>query len=231
MTHIEENATWVRDWGTLLRTARQVAGISLTELSKRSGLSKGYLSKLESGHVNARNPSRATLAALARALPGFGALAHVLEPGEAAPEVSVAASDMSLVPVELPQAWGETEHLQLDWRELEALVAVLVIERAAVPVPCSAALIARVIAQPVDATREILARLVLVGLLSTTAPAAPGRPPGYACSQPFLNGTGIVRVGDVLLLAAAMLARASRSSNSHSDTPVAVEEPAGDPSE
>src|SRR6478752_6342697 len=70
---------WTRDWGQLLRLARQVAGFSLTELSARTGLSKGYLSKLESGHDGARNPSRATLAALARELPSFRPYAHTLE--------------------------------------------------------------------------------------------------------------------------------------------------------
>src|SRR5437588_412086 len=63
--------SWPQDWGRLLRLARQVAGLSLTELSARTGLSKGYLSKLESAHAAAQNPSRATLAALARALPSF----------------------------------------------------------------------------------------------------------------------------------------------------------------
>ena len=65
-------ATWPQDWGRLLRLARQVAGLSLSELSARAGLSKGYLSKLESGHITAQNPSRATLAALARALRASG---------------------------------------------------------------------------------------------------------------------------------------------------------------
>src|SRR5215472_2462318 len=61
--------TWATRWGHLLRLARQVAGLSLSEVAERSGLSKGYLSKLESAHPSAANPSRATLAALARALP------------------------------------------------------------------------------------------------------------------------------------------------------------------
>ncbi|HEY7974146.1 MAG TPA: helix-turn-helix transcriptional regulator, partial [Ktedonobacterales bacterium] len=54
----DEHATagdWTRDWGRLLRTARQVAGLSLTDLSARTGLSKGYLSKLEAGQDGARN--------------------------------------------------------------------------------------------------------------------------------------------------------------------------------
>jgi len=71
---------WARDWGMLLRTARQVAGLSLMDLAERTGLSKGYLSKLEASREGARNPSRATLVALARALPGFRPLAYTLEP-------------------------------------------------------------------------------------------------------------------------------------------------------
>lgn len=207
----EEDALWVHDWGMLLRTARQVAGITLTELSKRSGLSKGYLSKLESGHVNARNPSRATLAALARALPGFGALAHVLEPGETASAVIPPPGSEAQPAIELPQTLGESQRLLLDWRELEVLVAVLVLERSAVPVPCSPALIGRVVAQPIDVVQRILERLALAELVTASPPSAPGRAPSYQCSQPFLSGAGIVRVGDVLLLAAAMLARAARS--------------------
>src|SRR5262252_764518 len=74
---------WIASWGQLMRTARQVAGLSLSELAAVTGLSKGYLSKLESGDVTARNPSRATLAALARALPSFRPLANTLEPGAA----------------------------------------------------------------------------------------------------------------------------------------------------
>jgi transcriptional regulator with XRE-family HTH domain len=50
------------------------------DLSERTGLSKGYLSKLEASRDGARNPSRATLVALARALPGFRPLAYTLEP-------------------------------------------------------------------------------------------------------------------------------------------------------
>ena len=47
--------SWSRDWGQLLRSARQVAGMSLAGLSERTGLSRGYLSKLESGQDGARN--------------------------------------------------------------------------------------------------------------------------------------------------------------------------------
>src|SRR5260370_41996529 len=81
---LRDEPDWQVQWGGLLRTARQVAGLSLSELAAVTGLSKGYLSKLESGHVAALNPSRATLAALARALPSFRALAPTLEPARMA---------------------------------------------------------------------------------------------------------------------------------------------------
>ncbi len=48
--------TWMRDWDHLLRIARQVAGLSLTAFSACTGLSKGYLSKLESGHHSTLHP-------------------------------------------------------------------------------------------------------------------------------------------------------------------------------
>src|SRR6185437_5261867 len=70
---------WAIRWGHLLRMARQVAGLSLSEVAERSGLSKGYLSKLESAHPSAANPSRATLAALARALPSTIPLTQKLD--------------------------------------------------------------------------------------------------------------------------------------------------------
>ncbi|HEX9067441.1 MAG TPA: helix-turn-helix transcriptional regulator, partial [Ktedonobacterales bacterium] len=81
--------TWQAEWGLLLRMTRQVAGMTLAELSARSGISKGYLSKLESGHPSARNPSRATLAGLERALPGLSPLAHMLGPEPAGPVVTL----------------------------------------------------------------------------------------------------------------------------------------------
>ncbi|HEY7355147.1 MAG TPA: helix-turn-helix transcriptional regulator, partial [Ktedonobacterales bacterium] len=51
----QEQATedWATRWGHMLRLARQVAGLSLQEVANRSGLSKGYLSKLESGQPSA----------------------------------------------------------------------------------------------------------------------------------------------------------------------------------
>src|SRR5689334_24274434 len=106
---------WQLDWGRLLRTARQVAGLSLGELSARTGLSKGYLSKLESGHDGARNPSRATLAALARELPSFRPYAHSLEP--ATPLGALALADAAPPPPLMSNALGEHLPLQLGWRD------------------------------------------------------------------------------------------------------------------
>src|SRR5262249_31227955 len=136
-------ANWHLDWGRLLRTARQVAGLSLSELSRAAGLSKGYLSKLESGDATAANPSRAPLAALARALPSFGPLAHTLEP--AAPLGMLAfAHAVPQVPEVAPGPAGALEEnpIALGWRELEVVLALLVLEQAAGPVRPTAGLVA-----------------------------------------------------------------------------------------
>lgn len=53
------------DVGRRLRTLRQESDVSLSELSRRSGVGKGTLSELESGR---RNPTLETLYALATAL-------------------------------------------------------------------------------------------------------------------------------------------------------------------
>jgi transcriptional regulator with XRE-family HTH domain len=217
-------AAWTRDWGRLLRSARQVAGLSLADLSERTGLSRGYLSKLESGQDGARNPSRATLVALARALPSFRALAYQLEPvdsmntgvsltlseelprfpyllvgghasPEAPPEGSVEQSSEAVTPI------------QLGWREFEALVALLALERAAAPFPMTARLIARAADRPVDMMRRTLDRLSHDGALLARAPRRPGAEQTYTRGPAFESRLGLSRLGDALVLAAALLAQ------------------------
>lgn len=197
---------WLIDWGRLLRTARQVAGLSLGELSARTGLSKGYLSKLESGHETALNPSRATLAALARALPSFRALAHTLEPAGALSPLAFAAP---VVPDVLLDAGGEAADspVRLGWRELEVVVALLTLERAAVPQPLTALLIARALDRPRADVEPVLSRLTAMGMLHRLPPMRPGDVPRYARADDFEQRAGIARVGDALILAAALLAR------------------------
>lgn len=197
---------WQLDWGRLLRTARQVAGLSLGELSARTGLSKGYLSKLESGHATALNPSRATLAALARALPSFRSLAHTLEPSGALSPLTFAAP---VVPDVLLDAGGEAmdSPVRLGWRELEVVVALLTLERAAVPQPLTALLIARALGRPRADVQPVLDRLTAMGVLHRLPPTRPGDAPRYARAGDFERRVGIARVGDALILAAALLAQ------------------------
>jgi len=197
---------WQLDWGRLLRTARQVAGLSLGELSARTGLSKGYLSKLESGHATALNPSRATLAALARALPSFRSLAHTLEPSGALSPLAFAAP---VVPDVLVDAGGEAmdSPVRLGWRELEVVVALLTLERAAVPQPLTALLIARALGRPRADVQPVLDRLTAMGVLHRLPPMRAGDVPRYARAGDFERRVGIARVGDALILAAALLAQ------------------------
>lgn len=223
--------TWERDWGLFLRLARQVAGLSLTELAARAGLSKGYLSKLESGSTGARNPSRATLAALARALPSFRALAHVLDPGltptplapsEPPPpsvpstghtnvaEAATSSQDGPVPSVEnaAPQV---APPLRLGWRELEVVLVVTAFDRGALPYPITAVVIARALERPLADVAPTLNRLVEAGVLLREGPRRPGGPDSYVPSAEMPRRLGIARVGDALVLAAALLAGASPS--------------------
>lgn len=52
------------DLGTQLRKIRELKGLSLRDVEKRTGVSNGYLSQLERG--DAKNPSPSKLAALAK---------------------------------------------------------------------------------------------------------------------------------------------------------------------
>jgi|SRR5579885_2047502 transcriptional regulator with XRE-family HTH domain len=200
---------WQLDWGRLLRTARQVAGMSLSELSAATGISKGHLSKLESGYEAAQNPSRATLAALARALPSFGPLAHTLEPaqmtsglalGVAAPELPEVAPDEQGTVSESPVSLG--------WRELEVVLALLTLEQAAVTQPLTALLIARALNRPVASVAPTIEQLIAMGVLDACPPHRQSGPVTYRRAPEFEARVGIARVGDVLVLAAALLSQA-----------------------
>lgn len=211
----DDMVSWTRDWGQLLRSARQVAGISLAGLSERTGLSRGYLSKLESGQDGARNPSRSTLVALARALPSFRPLAYQLEPVDSANlGVSLAlAEETPRPPRMLIAAQGEAgeavEPIQLGWRELETLVALLALERSAVPALITARLIARATDRSADSVISTLERLTRTGALAVHPPMRPGGDPTYARGPAFESRLGLSRLGDALVLAAALLAQAT----------------------
>lgn len=206
----EATNDWTRDWGRLLRTARQVAGLSLTDLSARTGLSKGYLSKLESGQDGARNPSRATLVALARALPSFRPLAYQLEPADGAAQPSLAFAEQAPRPPQLligAESDDEIEPIQLGWREMELLVALLALERSAIPAPLTATIIARAVDRTVDSVIPSLERLTRGGVLLCYPPAWPGAAPTYERGLAFEARVGLSRLGDALVLAAALLAQ------------------------
>ena len=205
-------ATWPVDWGRLLRTARQVAGFSLTELSLATGLSKGHLSKLESGHPTAANPSRATLAALARALPSFRPLANTLEPSAAIASLVFDSADDEAQPRADADVDADSEPRQspihLGWRELEVVMALLALESSASPIPLTALLLARAVGRRVRDIQPILDNLVKMGVLVTRAPAVYRAPVTYNRAAEFEQRTGIVRIGDALVLAAGLLAQA-----------------------
>jgi transcriptional regulator with XRE-family HTH domain len=219
--HVQTQITtaWTLSWGRLLRTARQVAGLSLSELSIRTGLSKGYLSKLESGAASAANPSRATLAALARTLPSFRPLVYTLEPGPGAGTLDFAGllaaratSGPDERPSEAPGAGPCAMHpdgsppVQLGWRELEALAALVALDAAALPLPITAPVLARAVGRDTAAVSAVLDRLAAAELVEMTPPARPGKPPCYHLAPGAVARVGAARLGDLLLLAAALIA-------------------------
>ena len=211
---------WTRDWGRLLRTARQVAGLSLTDLSERTGLSKGYLSKLESGQDGARNPSRATLVSLARALPSFRPLAYQLEPADAANTPAVAFAEQPPRPPHLvigSESENDVEPIQLGWREMELLVALLALERSAIPAPLTATIIARAVDRSVDSVIPSLERLTRGSVLRCYPPTRPGGAPTYGRGEAFDARIGLSRLGDALVLAAALLAQSPTAPKRRSD--------------
>lgn len=200
---------WYVDWGRLLRTARQVAGLSLTDVGRATGLSKGYLSKLESGHPSAANPSRATLAALARALPSFGPLAHTLEPSTRIATLAFGRVPPRLPVVTLdPDGAARASPVRLGWREFELVIALLVVEQSAFPQPLTAVALARSVGRSLSDVQPTLDGLVDMAVLEVRPPARPGRAPTYRRAQDFEARVGITRVGDALILAAALLAQA-----------------------
>jgi transcriptional regulator with XRE-family HTH domain len=199
-------ATWPQDWGRLLRLARQVAGLSLSELSARTGLSKGYLSKLESGHITAQNPSRATLAALARALPSFRPLANTLEPGAALAALDFGAEQPA--PTQRADMRPDEDPVRLGWRELELLVALFALDSAALPIPLTSAALARAVDRDHAETLATLGRLVAMGVVERVSPQRLGAAMGFRPTVRASALTGLGRVGDALVLAASLLAQA-----------------------
>src|SRR5262249_14955333 len=190
--HERVRTTWQLDWGRLLRTARQVAGLSLSELSHLTGLSKGYLSKLESGSPRAANPSRATLAALARALPSFGPLAHTLEPTAPLSMLTFAEAAPEVPEVALGPAGALQEHpVALGWRELEVVLALLALEHAAVVQPLTAMLIGRALGRASGDVLPVLEHLAAQQVLACSAPSHPGGQPTFQRANGFEARIGV----------------------------------------
>lgn len=218
---VTQAVTWQVHWGRLLRTARQVAGMSLTELATTTGLSKGYLSKLESGHATALNPSRDTLASLAQALPSFRPIAHSLGPIADAGPVAM-RPDARDVPhlTPLRDDMAPEPPITLGWPELEIVVAMVTLERAAVARQLTALVIARAVGRERTAIEPVLARLVEMRILRKRPPTFPGGPVTYQTAEDFETRVGIARPGDALVLAAALLAEVpARSKRSPRSSP------------
>lgn len=208
------DAEWQIHWGRLLRAARQIAGLSLSQLSASSGLSKGYLSKLESGHVAALNPSRATLAALARALPSFRAVAHTLEPASDLDARAFRHGAVDVTHLLLPPPNDGLEPpLTLGWQELEVVMALVTLERAAMSQPLTATAIARATGRRSAAIELVLERLANMHVLQRRPPVRMGGLVTYQCAEDFEARVGIRRAGDALVLAAALLSQARVSGN------------------
>jgi hypothetical protein len=183
----------------------------LADLSASTGLSKGYLSKLESGHATALNPSRATLAALARALPSFGPLAHTLQPDQAAGTLAL-GREPPAVPAFLvtPALNVYQSPVRLGWRELEVVVALLALEGTALTQPLTARALGRAVGRRTVDVQTTLQGLVKMGVIVHRAPSPAGGGMQYARADDFEQRIGIAHIGDVLVLAAALLAQSPR---------------------
>src|SRR5262249_39697112 len=152
------------------------------------------------------NPSRATLAALTRALPSFGPLAHTLEPS--APLTSLAfAVQAPRVPEVALAAPGEAREnlITLGWRGVEVVLSLLVLEQSATPQPLTALVIARSLGRTSAEVAMVLDRLVGMNVLERRPPSRPGGPQTFRRAGDFATRIGVARVGDALVLAAALL--------------------------
>lgn len=208
--------TWAERWGHLLRLARQVAGLSLQDLADRSGLSKGYLSKLESAHPSAANPSRATLAALARALPSTVPLIQKLDVDAGLPTPRSLLREIGQQPgnvlmprpeeVNIPShelAEGGVEGLQVSWAGWEILLALMILENSGLGPPTLPVLARACGVETLSS--DALAQLEHAGLIRSLMPVRPGEPTRYTQGQASLDTFGIYRPTDFFLRAAISL--------------------------
>ena len=214
---VDQTITWQVHWGRLLRTARQIAGLSLTELAAATGLSKGYLSKLESAHPSAANPSRATLAALARALPSTIPLIQNLDPDAGLPAPRTLLRRDQQRPANRPPegadfaypgfntalAQNETQALPSSWAEWEILLALMLFERGGLGSPTLPVLARACGVETLDSSA--LLHLEHAGLLRPIPPARQGEATRYTQGPTKLDELGIQRPADLLMRAAISL--------------------------
>jgi transcriptional regulator with XRE-family HTH domain len=199
--------------------ARQAAGLSLGELSARSGLSKGYLSRLESAHPAAANPSRATLAALARALPSTLPLIQNLDPDAGLPSPKAllrAYQEAPVHPTPRPGAAAvaspdsETllserglEGLPASWEEWEIILALTILESSGLGSPTLAVLMRACNTETLSS--KALLQLENAGLVQRIPPARPGEAVRYTQGPKKLDEFGIKRPADFFMRAAIRL--------------------------
>jgi transcriptional regulator with XRE-family HTH domain len=219
-TSPEAASSWATKWGLLLRMARQVEGLSLSELAARTGLSKGYLSKMESAHPWAANPSRATLAALARALPSTIPLIQHLAPEEGLPTArslvgeqwNVVVQPVKDLPLPLapqqpiaPGQPGEAKSVGLaeSWMEWEVLLTLVVVEGAGFGPPTQAVLEhACKVEAPLTTLLEALEQR---GGIRKIPPAQVGGPARYTVEGTQLADAAIQRPAQLFMQAAMNL--------------------------
>jgi transcriptional regulator with XRE-family HTH domain len=207
---------WAIRWGHLLRMARQVAGLSLSEVAERSGLSKGYLSKLESAHPSAANPSRATLAALARALPSTIPLTQKLDAAGdlPAPRTLLRGSHPAPAsyrvsppePVDLTSlALDESsaEGLPANLGEWEILLALMILESSGLGPPTLAVLTRACGRETISSAA--LAHLESMQLIAPLPPGRPGAAIRYTQGPKKLEKVGIQRPADFITRVAITL--------------------------
>ncbi|HEV2238912.1 MAG TPA: hypothetical protein VGR57_19795, partial [Ktedonobacterales bacterium] len=142
--------------------------------------------------------------------PSFRPLALTLAPGMGVEELAFeglmpgASADVP------PEAPADIMRLQLGWKELEVLAALMVLESSALPLPLTATLIARALDRGVEAVRGALTGLCRAGLVAEVAPRASGQRAEYRMIEGALRQVGAARVGDVLLLSTALIGASAR---------------------
>jgi hypothetical protein len=117
----------------------------------------------------------------------------------------------------MSNALGEHLPLQLGWRELEVLIAFLALDQSAAAIPLTTLTLARTTGRATEEIAPVLARLVAMGVLRMVPPSRVGVAPTYRRAHALDEVIGLARLGDALVLAAALLVQAPRQAR-HTDT-------------